>query len=85
MGIEAIRVEGIDPFAVFEGVQMAVERCRHGTGPIFIEAMTKRWAGTGVIALFRVMNRYVGNLPPMPAYSRITRLPWCATPKASAN
>jgi len=46
LGIEAIRVEGIDPFAVFEAVSMAVDRCRNGAGPVFIEAMTKRWAGS---------------------------------------
>lgn len=46
MGIEAVRVEGIDAFAVYEAVVTAVERCRTGTGPIFIEAMTKRWAGS---------------------------------------
>ena len=31
-----------------------------------------------IIALFRVINRYVGNLPRCPASSRTTRLPWCA-------
>jgi pyruvate dehydrogenase E1 component alpha subunit len=46
MGIAAVRVEGIDPFAVHDAMTQAVARCRAGTGPIFIEAMTKRWAGS---------------------------------------
>jgi hypothetical protein len=36
-------------------------------------------------ALFRVMNRYVGNLPPVPGCFRIIRLPWCATWVPTAN
>jgi len=32
-----------------------------------------------IAALFRVMNQYVGNLPPMPGVSRIIPPPWCAT------
>jgi len=36
-------------------------------------------------ALFRVINRYVGNLPPMPACFRTTRLRWCATLAMSAS
>jgi pyruvate dehydrogenase E1 component alpha subunit len=46
MGIEAMRVDGTDPFAVHDAVHLAAERCRAGTGPIFIEAMTRRWAGS---------------------------------------
>ena len=46
LGIEAIRVEGIDSVAVFEATQSAAERCREGCGPVFIETMTKRWAGS---------------------------------------
>jgi hypothetical protein len=33
-----------------------------------------------IAALFRVVNRYVGNLPPMPGV-----FTWCATPAPSAN
>jgi hypothetical protein len=32
-----------------------------------------------IIDLFRVMNRYVGNLPPMPGVSPTIRRPSCAT------
>jgi TPP-dependent pyruvate/acetoin dehydrogenase alpha subunit len=46
LGIEAIRVEGIDPLAVNAAVSVAATRCRAGSGPVFIEAMTKRWAGS---------------------------------------
>jgi len=46
MGIEAIRVEGIDPFAVYDAVSTAAARCRAGEGPLFIETMTRRWAGS---------------------------------------
>ena len=38
-----------------------------------------------IIALFRVINRYVGNLPPMPGVYPITRRRWCATRKPTAN
>ncbi len=36
-------------------------------------------------ALFRVVNRYVGNLPPNPASFRIIRHPWCATPATAVS
>jgi hypothetical protein len=36
-------------------------------------------------ALFRVMNRYVGNLPPMPGVFLIARPRWCATRATSAS
>src|SRR5690606_18979333 len=41
-----IRVEGVDPFAVHDAVATAAARCRKGEGPIFIETMTRRWAGS---------------------------------------
>jgi hypothetical protein len=37
------------------------------------------------IALFRVMNRYVGNLPPMPGVFPDYPAPWFATTKANAR
>ena len=46
LGIEAIRVEGVDPIATREAMQHALDRCRAGAGPIFIEALTRRWAGS---------------------------------------
>jgi hypothetical protein len=36
-------------------------------------------------ALFRVMNRYVGNLPPLPGVFPTIRLRWYATWAQSAN
>ena len=39
-----------------------------------------------IIALFRVMNRYVGNLPPMPGvFPGLSRSRWCATPTPNAS
>ncbi|MGE5147528.1 MAG: thiamine pyrophosphate-dependent dehydrogenase E1 component subunit alpha [Candidatus Eiseniibacteriota bacterium] len=46
LGIEAVRIEGVDAYAAFDAMADAVGRCRAGQGPIFIEAMTKRWAGS---------------------------------------
>ena len=44
-GIEVDNVDGNDPFAVFEVVQMAVNRARKGGGATFIEAATYRTIG----------------------------------------
>jgi pyruvate dehydrogenase E1 component alpha subunit len=41
-----IRVDGTDAAAVHAAVSDAVARCRRGEGPVFIEAMTKRWPGS---------------------------------------
>lgn len=41
-GIEAIRVDGNDFFAVYKAVHAAREACINGNGPILIEAMTYR-------------------------------------------
>ena len=38
-----------------------------------------------IIGLFRVMNRYVGNLPPMTGVFRIIRRPSSAAPTAAAK
>lgn len=46
VGISTERVDGIDAGAVHEAVTAAVSRCRSGEGPVFIEAMTPRWAGS---------------------------------------
>jgi pyruvate dehydrogenase E1 component alpha subunit len=46
VGIKTTRVDGADAAAVHEAVSEAVERCRRGEGPAFIEAMTKRWPGS---------------------------------------
>lgn len=41
-GIEAIRIDGNDVFAVYETVKKARKSCLGGNGPILIEAMTYR-------------------------------------------
>jgi 2-oxoisovalerate dehydrogenase E1 component alpha subunit len=41
-GIEAIRVDGNDFFAVYEAVAKAKKGCLEGNGPVLIEAMTYR-------------------------------------------
>jgi hypothetical protein len=38
-----------------------------------------------IIALFRVINRYVDNLAPMPGCFQIIRPRWCATARADAR
>jgi hypothetical protein len=38
-----------------------------------------------IAALFRVVNPYVGNLPPMSGVFRTIRLRWCATPALIAS
>ena len=46
MGIEAVRVDGTDAFEVNRAMRQATDHARAGKGPIFIEAVTKRWAGS---------------------------------------
>jgi TPP-dependent pyruvate/acetoin dehydrogenase alpha subunit len=46
VGIRTVRVDGADAGAVHEEASDAVARCRRGEGPVFIEAMTKRWPGS---------------------------------------
>jgi len=38
-----------------------------------------------IAGLFRVVNRYVGNLAPMPGVFPIIRLRWVATPTLAAS
>lgn len=44
-GMDARRVDGNDPEAVFEAVSRAAERARSGDGPTFIESLTYRLCG----------------------------------------
>lgn len=44
-GMPGVVVDGMDPVAVFEAVNTAVERARAGDGPTLIEAMTYRFRG----------------------------------------
>ena len=46
LGISSLRVDGVDVAAVHAAATEAVARCRSGQGPVFIEAMTPRWAGS---------------------------------------
>jgi len=46
VGIPTFRVDGIDAAAVHGAVRQGLDRCRSGQGPVFIEAMTPRWAGS---------------------------------------
>ena len=41
----SVRVDGMDVVAVYEATKKAVEFCRAGNGPYFIEAMTYRYRG----------------------------------------
>ena len=44
-GISASTVDGNDLFAVRDAMQNAVEKCRAGKGPIFVECLTHRMRG----------------------------------------
>lgn len=46
LGIEAIRVDGTDAEEMHRAVAHAAAHCRAGRGPLFIETMTRRWAGS---------------------------------------
>jgi pyruvate dehydrogenase E1 component alpha subunit len=42
-GIQSMQVDGNDVFAVYEAAVHAVEQCRAGRGPFFLECLTYRW------------------------------------------
>lgn len=44
-GIKSLRVDGNNVLDVFEAGQNAVEQCRNGNGPVFIEFLTYRMRG----------------------------------------
>lgn len=44
-GIEAAEVDGNDVLAVYEAGKRAVEKCRMGQGPVFLEFLTYRYRG----------------------------------------
>ncbi len=46
-GFEGLRVDGMDPIAVYLATSLAVRRAREGKGPTLIEAMTYRYGGHG--------------------------------------
>jgi TPP-dependent pyruvate/acetoin dehydrogenase alpha subunit len=45
-GIHSVKVDGADMSAVYAAAVDAIERCRTGNGPVFIEAFTMRWPGS---------------------------------------
>ncbi len=42
-GFEGVRVDGMDPLAVYQATRVAVDRARAGDGPTLIEAVTYRY------------------------------------------
>ena len=44
--IKAVRVDGADAAAVHGAASEAAAQCRRGEGPVFMEAMTRRWPGS---------------------------------------
>ncbi len=46
LGIEAVRVNGTDCDEISAAAIAAVAKCRDGRGPVFIESVTRRWAGS---------------------------------------
>lgn len=44
-GISSFKVDGNDVLGVYEASQKAVEACRNGTGPVFMECVTYRLRG----------------------------------------
>jgi len=41
-----VKVDGTDMETVHVTARAAIERCRRGDGPVFIEAVTERWPGS---------------------------------------
>ena len=48
-GIHCLTVDGTDISAVHAAAIEAVQRCRGGNGPVFIEAFTTRWPGSSLL------------------------------------
>jgi acetoin:2,6-dichlorophenolindophenol oxidoreductase subunit alpha len=46
LGIEAIRVAGTDVDEIGTAARTGIAKCRAGNGPVFVECVTKRWAGS---------------------------------------
>ena len=45
VNIRTVRIDGADAAAAYVAIADAVGHCRAGKGPIFVEAVTKRWPG----------------------------------------
>ena len=61
-GISAGTVDGNDLFAVRAAMRQAVEKCRAGKGPVFVECLTQRMRGhyEGDPAKYRELSRLAG-------------------------
>ena len=46
LGIKTARIDGADVAAVHAAASEAAAQCRRGEGPVFMEAMTRRWPGS---------------------------------------
>jgi acetoin:2,6-dichlorophenolindophenol oxidoreductase subunit alpha len=46
LGIDAVRVNGTDTDEIGAAAKDAIAECRDGRGPVFIESVTRRWAGS---------------------------------------
>jgi pyruvate dehydrogenase E1 component alpha subunit len=46
VNIPTVRIDGADAASAFAAIGDAVGRCRSGKGPVFIEAVTRRWPGS---------------------------------------
>jgi len=45
VNIPTVRIDGADAAAAYAAIGDAVEKCRAGEGPVFVEAVTRRWPG----------------------------------------
>lgn len=46
VNIPTVRIDGADAAAAFAAIRDAVDHCRAGKGPFFVEAVTRRWPGS---------------------------------------
>jgi pyruvate dehydrogenase E1 component alpha subunit len=46
VNIPAVRIDGADAAAAYAAIGDAVAQCRAGNGPVFVEAVTRRWPGS---------------------------------------
>jgi acetoin:2,6-dichlorophenolindophenol oxidoreductase subunit alpha len=46
VNIPTVRIDGADAAAAYAAIGDAVAQCRAGKGPVFVEAVTRRWPGS---------------------------------------
>ena len=46
LNIPTVRIDGADAAAAYAAIGDAVAQCRAGKGPVFVEAVTRRWPGS---------------------------------------